>query len=197
MRSPGYVVAGLHSPRATMRSMADRQRFSTGTIMLLGLLGLLFIAVGWRYTTIISASSDSNSSSSNVNTEALITTNAPLAVIEPPAEVETIHDNLNQPGIPATLPQPVTVSAQEPVHEIQESPLPDIIAKAQPPIIEHRDLPPVLPDKEIPKSTRKEPQKQKVQASFSKATTNNPPDQQPVITTLISNDPKGDATLKK
>jgi len=197
MRSPGYVVAGLHSPQSTMRSMADRQRFSTGTIVLLGLLGLLLIAVGWRFTTIISTSSNNNNSSSNVNNESLITTNEPLTVIEPPVEKEMSRDNLNHQVIPANLPQPVSVSAQEPDPDIQGSPLPDIIANAPPPIIEHRDLPPVLPDKEILESSHKVPQEQKVQASFSKATTNNPPDQQPLITSLVTNDQKGDATLKK
>jgi len=58
-RSAGYVVAGLHSPRAAFSSaavaLASREnRISTGANILLLSLGILLAAVVWRYMSLVS-----------------------------------------------------------------------------------------------------------------------------------------------
>ena len=54
IRSPGYVVAGLHSPYAAIHSLTDNQRMSTLKLILMGMLTLSLLVVIWRYMTITS-----------------------------------------------------------------------------------------------------------------------------------------------
>ena len=97
MRSPAYVVAGLHSPRNSINSMSDRRRTSMVSIVLMGVLGLLLVAVIWRYASLLMNNPDPNSSVAissytPISTQKLTPAGYPDPVGEPLQQLTISHE---------------------------------------------------------------------------------------------------------
>lgn len=161
VRSSGYVVAGLHSPRSTLNSATSKNRLSLGTNILVASLVILLGAVIWRYVSLVSESG-------NVT---------PVAMDSAPAVIEQetpLDKAVEQDITPASIHIPVTGDQDRLISQDHEKPLSGgMIAKFQQPAIDNPvDEMPVIPRQQHAVQRRKPAvieDKPKLKASFTKA----------------------------
>ena len=184
MRTAGYEVAGLHSPRAAIKStIANKDRFSLGTNILFGTLVLLLAAVVGRYVSLIAVD----------NRDALPATVKNEAVRSDPSPLSSLsNQNIQLASLPGSPDNTLDIR----VSAVQDRSQPVQITKLQSselvPAIENMDMPatreeaPVL--SKAPLQSAVKPENVHVKTLSSKVANTRQADQQPLSRTSVSED---------
>jgi len=205
-RSPGYVVAGLHSPRSSIQSISPGYRISTATVILLSILGLLLVAVIWRYTTLLTTTTRVSQSIAIQSDDLKSST-----PVSPAKVIESVDDQVqrvstNQSADLTTSP-PIENgrsddNPEELLADVEEQPPAQPITRFQPPVTATADPRPVVPVTTIAKLEPLDKASLRPENTVVQPITNNPPiikhiDQHPLLPAESGAEMKDNTSLKK